>query len=482
MKKNKTIKTLLAGLVLSTGVFLASPTISEAKLFTDLNKYGTHTEAITYLNELSAFDYKTGNTLNANSNVTRAEASKVLYNLYNSKLTKTRTYKNNFKDVTSKTAFSKEMIWAYETGIFGGVTNTQFQPNAKLTRAQMAVILVKTFDLKSKGNITFKDVKSNHWAKSAISILATNGITNGDGKGNFMPNSNVTVAQLSSFIYRIADPSQAVKPVASTPSKPVETKPVVTKPVETKPSTDNSSLKSFEEVKALAIAHFQKPVYQPEDIVVYSATPMEDQFSAYNFESHDMSQDVPGMTFYGRTIEIWSDKLSNGTYKNTIKVINDRDEVDQIAWEKRMDKAEAYIVANYKLDTEYDVVVAINDFVGSQISYGSYIPDDHEYLVEEGNATTCNGYTDLAATLYKRFGIKSRILTGNVHSWNVVQLNGEWYHTDATGYDSGDKKNMFYITMSNGERAQFVPNIESDFKASDVRFDPSTAKPYTYKK
>lgn len=482
MKTNKTIKALLAGLVLSTGVFLASPTISEAKSFTDLNKNGSHTEAVTYLNSLNAFDYKAGNTLNGNSSVSRAEVSKVLYNLYKDELKKVRTYNNNFKDVTSKTTYSKEVIWSYEVGIFDGSTATKFDTASKLTRAQMAKILVNTFNLTSKGNITFKDVKANHWAKGAISVLASNGITNGDGKGNFLPSSNVTLNQLSSFIFRLSDSANAVTPVVSTPvqTTPVVTKPV-TKPAPTTPVVDNK-LKSLEELKALTAKAYSNPAYQPKDVIVYSAKDYEDALTDYTFTTMDISEDVEGYTTFGRHIEVWVQKLANGTYENTIKVTNELDEEDYISFENRMDKAEAYIVANYKLDTDYDVVLAVNDFIGSQMSYGTPVSEDHEYLVWGEGTTVCTGYADFAANLYKRFGIESRYLRGDAHAWNAVKIGGYWFHTDATGYDSADKKNLFYVAMNNSERSEFVKSVESTFKATDVKYDPSMAKPYTYKK
>ncbi|WP_307838378.1 MULTISPECIES: S-layer homology domain-containing protein [unclassified Bacillus (in: firmicutes)] len=70
-----------------------------------------------------------------------------------------------------------------------------------MTRAELAVVLVKAFDLKPQGNVEFTDMKS-HWANEYVKILAGNQIASGTGDGNFNPNGFVTREQFSMFLYR----------------------------------------------------------------------------------------------------------------------------------------------------------------------------------------------------------------------------------------------------------------------------------------
>lgn len=203
MKKYKSLKFVLLSLLLLFSFTLLNPSSSlAAKSFSDLNSKDSHYEGITYLNGLNVYDYKSGNKFNGNNAVSRAEVSKILFNLYSDDFEIVRQYKNSFKDVSLNTEHAFEIIWAYEVGIFDGNGNESFGPNDKLTRAQMSKILVNSFNLKSKGTYTLKDVKSSHWAFNYVSILYGNGITVGDGKGNYLPNNKVTLSQLSSFIYR----------------------------------------------------------------------------------------------------------------------------------------------------------------------------------------------------------------------------------------------------------------------------------------
>jgi hypothetical protein len=58
-----------------------------------------------------------------------------------------------------------------------------------------------TFDsVKSIPKDAFKDVDPKAWYADAVNALAAGGIVNGDGKGNFDPNGNLTLAQLCKII------------------------------------------------------------------------------------------------------------------------------------------------------------------------------------------------------------------------------------------------------------------------------------------
>ncbi|MFJ7980573.1 S-layer homology domain-containing protein [Lysinibacillus xylanilyticus] len=107
-----------------------------------------------------------------------------------------------FKDVTRFSADYQLILPFYSAGIIDG-SNGKMELSSNLTRAQLAKILVNTFDLKMKGTPTeFKDVSSKHYAYDYIQILASNGITKGS-YGNFMPNEPVSREHFSVFLYRL---------------------------------------------------------------------------------------------------------------------------------------------------------------------------------------------------------------------------------------------------------------------------------------
>lgn len=102
--------------------------------------------------------------------------------------------------------------WAYDeiaamknAGFFA--PEGEFKPNQKLTRAEMADILVHTFGLYSSSNTRFTDVGRNYWAYDSIQILAGNRITTGYDDGTFRPESPVTRTEFAVFMARTLDES-----------------------------------------------------------------------------------------------------------------------------------------------------------------------------------------------------------------------------------------------------------------------------------
>ncbi|WP_076876196.1 S-layer homology domain-containing protein [Bacillus cereus] len=116
---------------------------------------------------------------------------------------------NPFVDIGDSN-FKKEILALTARGIFSVNVEKQFNPKNNMTRAEMAAVLVRTFDLKPQGNFDFTDMKG-HWANEYVKILAGNKITNGTGDGNFNPNGLVTREQFSVFLYRTIMATSGIK-------------------------------------------------------------------------------------------------------------------------------------------------------------------------------------------------------------------------------------------------------------------------------
>lgn len=78
-----------------------------------------------------------------------------------------------------------------------------FNPNGTITRAQMAKILVKAYELQPKTSTTmaFRDVSKGDWYYEYVQILAQYGIAMGDN-GYFKPNQPLTRQHFSVFLAR----------------------------------------------------------------------------------------------------------------------------------------------------------------------------------------------------------------------------------------------------------------------------------------
>ena len=89
---------------------------------------------------------------------------------------------------------------AYD-GITSGCGNNKYCPNSSLTRAQMAVFLVRALDLPPAESAGFSDT-AGHPFEAQIDALAAAGITFGCGNGQYCPGGTVTRSQMAAFLSR----------------------------------------------------------------------------------------------------------------------------------------------------------------------------------------------------------------------------------------------------------------------------------------
>ncbi|AXH98360.1 Parasporal protein [Sporosarcina sp. PTS2304] len=139
-------------------------------------------------------NFNPGNTLS------REHAAVILSRAFN--LAPVTEARQIFSDVPKSHRYYNEISAISNANIVGGYSDGTFNPKGQLTRSQMAMILVKAYNLEGESVNKFKDVSKNHGAYKQIHILANHGITTGNEKGEFMPGIPVNRAQFSAFLYR----------------------------------------------------------------------------------------------------------------------------------------------------------------------------------------------------------------------------------------------------------------------------------------
>ena len=91
-------------------------------------------------------------------------------------------------------------------GITGGCGNGNYCPDATVTRAQMAIFLLRAKHGSSysppAATGVFTDVPVGYWADKWIEQLAVEGVTSGCGGTNYCPDSSVTRAQMAVFLVK----------------------------------------------------------------------------------------------------------------------------------------------------------------------------------------------------------------------------------------------------------------------------------------
>ncbi len=105
-------------------------------------------------------------------------------------------------------------------GITGGCGGSNYCPSDVVTRAQMAVFLERgmrggNFVPPPASGLRFNDIEAGTFAAAFIEQLANDGITSGCGGGNYCPDSLVTRAQMAVFLLRAKHGAGYVPPAAT---------------------------------------------------------------------------------------------------------------------------------------------------------------------------------------------------------------------------------------------------------------------------
>ena len=135
-------------------------------------------------------------------NITRAEFAAII-----ARALKLNDKTADYKDVNNEW-FAPYVGACSEAGIISGYDG-YFRPNDNITRQEMAVIIVNAYSYLEKqgangGIDNFTDkAEIADWAKAAVDTASSVGLISGMGDGTFAPSSNATRAQAASIVRRL---------------------------------------------------------------------------------------------------------------------------------------------------------------------------------------------------------------------------------------------------------------------------------------
>ena len=136
-----------------------------------------------------------------------------------SSATRAKAYFADFEDVPQDDLFHRYVETIFRKGITAGCVPGSFCPQDAVTRAQMAVFLLKSQHGSSyippACTGVFDDVPCPSLFANWIEQLATEGITAGCGDGNYCPASPVTRAQMAVFLLKVRHGSSYVPPLCA---------------------------------------------------------------------------------------------------------------------------------------------------------------------------------------------------------------------------------------------------------------------------
>lgn len=93
---------------------------------------------------------------------------------------------------------------------------------------------------------------------------------------------------------------------------------------------------------------------------------------------------------------------------------------------------------------DHEKVKAVHDYLVLNLAYDTQLKNNSPYPALTEGKTACNGYAMLAYKMLKELGMDVRLISGIAsshaykaqnHAWNMVKLDGNWYHLDSTWDD-----------------------------------------------
>ncbi len=107
----------------------------------------------------------------------------------------------HFKDVQSDDWFRGAVDFVISHGLFNGVSEKEFAPHDKMTRAMLVTVLYRINEEKVNKKNTFTDIKSDAYYNKAVSWAYENKIVTGYN-GKFSPNKEITREDIAAILYR----------------------------------------------------------------------------------------------------------------------------------------------------------------------------------------------------------------------------------------------------------------------------------------
>lgn|GEM_PF-1825874 len=200
MKVHKIAAVTIVAMLISLIGFAS--TVS-AKTFSDVPPGYWAKGAIDYLTGREVINGYTDGRFGINDTITREQAAAIIIRSLGWDVSGSEDA--GYPDVSRDHWAYDEIATMKHAGFFAPVGS--FEPRKPVTRAEMAEMIVNTFDLRSTSGARFTDLDREHPSYDAINILATNQITTGYADGSFRPDQRVSRSEFAMFVARALDES-----------------------------------------------------------------------------------------------------------------------------------------------------------------------------------------------------------------------------------------------------------------------------------
>ena len=390
------------------------------------------------------------NTFSPDSAVTRAEAVTFLWRAAGEPAPASSA--SSFSDVTDRSAYYYDaVLWAAQEGITTGAGGGRFDLNSTLSYDQIFTFLCRAAGETASGD---------DWSAAAVNWASSNGLTDGlsfTAKAD-CPRSDVVYClwkQLGGG-ETVQDPSQGV--------------PAGSGDLEGARSAIEAGLLDME--TAIDV-------------------------SAYGVESGallDLAEDIVNVEGYEQTpygcygVEGFWCLEEAGQAARTLWVTYNGADQEYLA-RSRAATAQALEAIDQCVQpgmSDYEIAKALHDYVVLNTAYGpiqgdgallSTYPEGYFSLVN--GQGQCMDYAGAYQVLMDLAGIPCETVFGDStagdHAWNIIQLDGEWYHVDTTWDDPTPDREGYvrydYFLKSDAYMNRDHSNWEAGHTCTDTRYD-----------
>ena len=115
------------------------------------------------------------------------------------------TSTSEFSDVSPAAWYAGAVNYAVSNKLMNGMGGGKFEPNGSMTRAMLVTVLWRYAGSPAEGTNGFSDVPNGDWYTQAGAWASKNGVVNGVGSGRFDPNGKVTREQMAVILFRYAN-------------------------------------------------------------------------------------------------------------------------------------------------------------------------------------------------------------------------------------------------------------------------------------
>jgi len=128
-------------------------------------------------------------------------------------------YNKSYADVNSDHWAHTAIRTLSAKHVLNGVTDTEFRPTDTLTRAQFVTMLVRAFGLQSNNTITtgFSDVSTEAWYAEAVAAAVSARVVNGVSSDRFDPEAFITREQMALMLVRAYEKVNGAANVSGNP-------------------------------------------------------------------------------------------------------------------------------------------------------------------------------------------------------------------------------------------------------------------------